>query len=76
MESSYPKAHELKMVVVNKHDLKWAQKHAEKVNSDCRLFIQPEWSRRDKLMPLIVEFVKENPQWEISLQTHKYMDIP
>ena len=74
--SSYTKAHELKVVIANKHDFKWAETHADKVNDDCRLFLQPEWSRSQKLLPLIVEYVKDNPKWEISLQTHKYMDIP
>ncbi len=76
LESSYSKAHELKVVIANKHDFKWAESHAEKVSDDCELFLQVEWSRSSKLLPIIVEYVKENPKWRISLQTHKYMDIP
>ena len=76
LDSSYPKAHELKVVIANKHDFKWAESHAEKVNNNCQLYLQPEWSRESKLLPLIIEYVKDNPKWRISLQTHKYMQIP
>jgi organic radical activating enzyme len=69
-------AHELKVVVYHPSDLKWAQEHADLVSEHCRLFIQPEWSRRDRLHPLLIEFVKNNPRWQISLQTHKYLNIP
>lgn len=76
LEENYPLAHELKVVIANKHDFAWAEKHAEKVNANCRLFLQPEWSRQEKLLSLIIDYVKENPKWEISLQTHKFMQIP
>ncbi len=69
-------AHELKIVVFNKHDLKWAQEHQARVNASCKLFLQPEWDKRDQVMPLMVEFVKEHPEWQVSLQTHKYLNIP
>jgi 7-carboxy-7-deazaguanine synthase len=72
----YAIASELKVVVYNKHDFKWAEEHAAKVNSDCRLLLQPEWSKADEMTPLIIDYVKKNPQWSISLQTHKYMRIP
>ncbi len=72
----YPLAHELKVVVYNKHDFQWAEGHAQKVGEHCRLFLQPEWSKADEMTPLIVEYVKQNPKWNISLQTHKYMNIP
>lgn len=75
-EEIYKKAHELKVIVFNKHDLTWAQEQAAKVSADCRLYLQPEWSKRNDLMPFIVDFIKENPQWRVSLQTHKYMNIP
>ena len=71
-----PKAHELKVIIYNKHDFKWAETYAAEVNENCRLFLQPEWDKATEMMPLIVEYVKANPQWEISLQTHKFMDIP
>lgn len=75
-ESVYPKADELKVIVYNKHDLEWANTHAGKVKKNCRLYLQPEWEKRNEMMPLIIEYVKQNPDWKISLQTHKYMNIP
>jgi 7-carboxy-7-deazaguanine synthase len=75
-EEVYDKAHELKVIIHNKSDLKWAEEHAEKVSSTCRLFLQPEWSKSEKIMPTIVDYVMNNPKWNISLQTHKYMHIP
>ena len=69
-------ANELKMIVYNKDDLKFAKEQASKVNKDCILYLQPEWSKRDKVIPLIVDFVMENPEWKVSLQTHKYLNIP
>jgi organic radical activating enzyme len=69
-------AHELKVIVFNKHDLQWADGHAAQVRSDCVCFLQPEWDKRDAITPLIVEKVKAEPRWRISLQTHKYLNIP
>jgi len=69
-------AHELKVVVYHSSDLAWAEQHATTVNAGCRLYLQPEWSKREQMMPLIVDHVKENPRWVISLQTHKYLQIP
>lgn len=69
-------AHELKVVVYNKSDFHWGEQHAALTSPDCRLFLQPEWSKAAQMTPLIVEYVKEHPQWMVSLQTHKYMDIP
>ena len=69
-------AHELKVIVVNKHDLTWAEEHAAQVPANCVRFLQPEWSKRDAVMPLIVEKVMADPRWRISLQTHKYLNIP
>ena len=72
----YGKANELKVIVFNKHDLKFAEEQAAKVNEDCILYLQPEWSNRDKVIPLIVDYVMQNPKWKVSLQTHKYLNIP
>jgi len=72
----FSKANELKIIIFNKDDFKWAEKNAVSVNKKCQLFLQPEWSRREEIMPLIVDYVMKNPRWEISLQTHKYMHIP
>lgn len=75
-EEIYQKANELKIVVYNQHDLKWAEEHAAKVNSDCLLYLQPEWEREQEVLPLIINYVKANPKWKISMQVHKYMGIP
>jgi 7-carboxy-7-deazaguanine synthase len=69
-------ADELKVIVFNKQDFDWAEQHASLLKSNCLQYLQPEWSKASVLMPEIVEFVKMNPQWKISLQTHKYMHIP
>ena len=69
-------ADELKVVVYNKSDFDWAVENAEKVKNDCKLYIQPEWNKAYQMMPDIVSFIKENPEWNISLQIHKYMNIP
>jgi organic radical activating enzyme len=72
----YSKANELKVIVFNKHDLIWAEEQAAKVNKECYLYLQPEWSKEKTLVPEIIEYVKAHPRWMISLQTHKYMNIP
>jgi organic radical activating enzyme len=69
-------ADELKVVVFNKSDFEWAEQHAAKVGPACRLFLQPEWSKRDTITPLIIDYIKLHPQWQLSLQTHKYINIP
>lgn len=74
--SIFEQANELKVIVYNKTDFKFAEKYAKLVNKDCQLLLQPEWSKKDTMQPLIVEYIKQNPQWRISLQTHKYLDIP
>lgn len=75
VESIYQTAQELKMVIYNNHDLIWAEELAEKVNAKCVLYLQPEWSNEKEVLPLVINKVKENPKWKISLQTHKYMNI-
>ncbi len=72
----YEEAHELKVIVYNKHDLIFAEQEAAKTNKNCILYLQPEWSVRDKVTPMIVEYVMANPKWKVSLQTHKYLNIP
>jgi organic radical activating enzyme len=71
-----PKANELKVIVYNKSDFEWAEQHAGMVNTQCQLFLQPEWSKEKELLPSIIDYVKQNPRWQISLQVHKYMNIP
>ncbi|MCM5661570.1 7-carboxy-7-deazaguanine synthase QueE [Galbibacter mesophilus] len=75
-EEVYKKAHELKVIVYNQHDFVFAEEQAAKVNGDCILYLQPEWSKRDKVVPEIVDYVMKNPKWKVSLQTHKYLNIP
>ena len=72
----YPIANELKVIIFNKHDFKFAEEQAAQVGEDCILYMQPEWSNRDKMIPLIVDYVMKNPRWKVSLQTHKYLNIP
>lgn len=74
--SIFTKAHELKIIIYNKSDFDWAEEYKSKVLSSCELFLQPEWSREKEMTPLIIDYVKANPEWKISLQIHKYMNIP
>jgi organic radical activating enzyme len=74
--SIYPLANELKVIVYNTSDFKWAEDFAKEVKPECELFLQPEWSKEKEMLPLIIEYVKKNPQWKVSLQIHKYMNIP
>ena len=76
MSEVYKKANELKMIIYNNSDFKFAEEQAKKVNSQCMLFLQPEWTRKDLIMPKIVDYVMKNSKWKISLQTHKYLNIP
>jgi len=69
-------ADELKVIIEGESDFKWAEKYREQVNAGCRLYLQPEWSRFSDIIPGIVEYVKANPEWKISLQVHKFMHIP
>lgn len=76
LEGIYTKCNELKVIVFNKNDFKFAEEQAAKVGANCELFLQQEWSNREKMMPLIVDYVMKNPKWKVSLQTHKYLNIP
>jgi organic radical activating enzyme len=76
VEEIYSMADELKIIVAGESDLKWAEENRAKVGKDCRLFLQPEWSRREDAVKIIVDYVLKNPQWKVSLQIHKYMHIP
>ena len=72
----YLRANELKVIVFNKHDLIYAEEQSKKVNKKCILFLQPEWDKKDEMLPIIVDYIKKNDKWKISLQTHKYLKIP
>lgn len=69
-------ADELKVVIYNKHDFAWAEQHAALVPPTCRLFLQPEWSRKDEITPQIVDYILEHPQWTLSAQVHKFINVP
>jgi organic radical activating enzyme len=69
-------ANELKIIIFNKSDLEWAETFKNDCAADCKLYLQPEWSKKEAMNPLIVAYIKEHPYWQASLQTHKYLDIP
>lgn len=71
-----PLANELKVVIYNKHDFIWAETYAALVNADCKLYLQPEWDKADEVTPLLINYIKAHPQWELSLQMHKYINVP
>jgi 7-carboxy-7-deazaguanine synthase len=71
-----PLANELKVIVYNKSDFAWAEEYEALVEAGCELFLQPEWSREKEMLPEIIQYVKDHPRWKISLQIHKYMNIP
>ncbi len=71
-----PLANELKIVIFNKSDFDWAEKYAALVPPGCKLYLQPEWDRAAEMTPLIIEYIKANPQWELSIQIHKYINVP
>jgi 7-carboxy-7-deazaguanine synthase len=76
MDELYEAAHELKVIITSEEDLDWAVENAKKVGEACKLYLQPEWSRREQVLPFIIAFSKQHPRWMISLQSHKYMRIP
>ena len=71
-----PHANELKVVVFNKSDFEWAEKYAALVSPDCKLYLQPEWDKASLVTPMIIEYIKQHPKWELSLQIHKYINVP
>lgn len=76
VQDAYDYAHELKVIIHNKHDFQFAEEQAAKVNPKAILFLQPEWSKKEEMTPQIIDYVMKNPKWRISLQTHKYLNIP
>ena len=71
-----PHANELKVVIYNKHDFEWAETYAAQVSPGCKLYLQPEWEKAPLVTPLIIDYIKSNPKWELSLQLHKYINVP
>jgi len=76
VQEALDKADELKVVVYHKSDFAWAEEHAAKVPASCKLYLQPEWSKKDNITPLVIDYILAHPQWALSLQTHKYINIP
>jgi organic radical activating enzyme len=76
LDEILPVANELKIVIFNKHDFEWAEFYAAEVNSNCKLYLQPEWDKAAIVTPIIIEYIKSNPKWELSLQIHKYINVP
>jgi 7-carboxy-7-deazaguanine synthase len=76
LEAIFSEADELKVIISSEEDLAWAIENGSKVGESCKLYLQPEWSQREQILPLIIDFSKNNPRWMISLQSHKYMHIP
>lgn len=72
----YIQAHELKIIIYNKSDFEWAEGFATLMNENCLLYLQPEWSKAEQMLPLMIEYIKNNPKWRISLQVHKFLQIP
>ncbi len=75
VDSIYNQAHELKIIVFHPSDLEWGSGHASKVNTNCSLYFQAEWDKRETNYPLIIDFIRKNPSWKISVQTHKYLGV-
>ena len=71
-----PQAHELKVVIYNKSDFEWAETYAAQVGPSCKLYLQPEWTKAAEITPLLIDYIKINPRWELSLQIHKFINVP
>ena len=76
LEENISLASELKVVVFNKHDFDWAETYAKQVSPSCKLYLQPEWDKAAQITPLVIDYIKANPQWELSAQLHKYIQVP
>lgn len=76
VQEALNKADELKVVIFHKSDFDWAEQHAANVPDSCKLYLQPEWGKKDNITPLVIDYILAHPQWELSLQTHKYINIP
>jgi len=76
LAESIAAASELKVVIFNKHDFEWAETYAKQVPASCKLYLQPEWDKSNEITPLIIDYIKANPKWELSAQLHKYIQVP
>jgi organic radical activating enzyme len=76
LTESIQAASELKVVIFNTHDFEWAETHAKQVSPNCKLYLQPEWDKSNEITPLVIEYIKAHPKWELSAQLHKYIQVP
>lgn len=76
LASILPHADELKIIIYHKSDFEWAEKYAATVGDHCKLYLQPEWDKSSEMTPLIIDYIKDHPEWELSLQIHKYINVP
>ena len=76
LDESIQAASELKVVIFNTHDFEWAETYAKQVAPNCKLYLQPEWDKANEITPLVIEYIKAHPQWELSAQLHKYIQVP
>jgi organic radical activating enzyme len=76
LTESIQAASELKVVIFNTHDFEWAETYAKQVAPNCKLYLQPEWDKSNEITPLVIEYIKANPKWELSAQLHKYIQVP
>ena len=76
LDEILPLANELKVVIFNRHDFEWAEKFKSQVSPACKLFLQPEWDKANVMTPLIIDYIKQHPEWQLSLQIHKYINVP
>jgi len=76
LAESIAAASELKVVIFNKHDFEWAETYAQQVPASCKLYLQPEWDKANEITPLVIDYIKSNPKWELSAQLHKYIQVP
>lgn len=76
VDAALAKANEFKVVIYHRSDIEWALQFVNALSQDCLLYLQPEWSKREVITPLIIDYIKQNPRWQLSLQTHKYLNIP
>lgn len=76
LEIIYPYADELKIIVYNKSDFAWGERFRQLVNPACKLYLQPEWGKEKQMLPLIMQYIQDHPEWQLSLQIHKYLGIP
>jgi organic radical activating enzyme len=76
LDESIQAASELKVVIFNTHDFEWAETYAKQVAPNCKLYLQPEWDKSNEITPLVIEYIKAHPKWELSAQLHKYIQVP